>query len=258
MRAPQPGSGPLHGQVSLGCLGAICLLSSCGSLPVGAPLGDARVDATPVDSGLSDATLDASMGDGGTGQDGSGPDGGADPCGGSCGLGTYDACSCSQVDPCGWRGNGVCDDPCRSVLPGTYFPDHADCDLDLDGLYDTLEAELATQFEPYLWLSHKEEGYRDDRLPHYAVWPTTGTGVSIFYALSYYRDYGDPDLWGLSSHPGDSEVVVVEVNATGPGPEQGPYTLGRVFLSAHYGTASDGSGWFDLADIQVHADPLGA
>lgn len=248
----------------LGWLGWFpALLLGCSGDPVG---GDDPRDAAPdgrsLDSGHVDAAVDGSPGDAGppadAGLDGGQADGATDPCGGACLQGLHDPCTCAAVDPCGWQGNGVCDDACRAVLPGTFFPDLVDCDLDLDGLYDCLEAELATQFEPYLWLSHKEEGYRDDRLPHFAVAPIAGPGVSIFYALAYYRDYGDPDLFGLTSHPGDSEVIVVEVSATGPGPQDGPWALDRLFLSAHYGTATDGSGWFGLADIQVHADASGS
>ena len=49
-------------------------------------------------------------------------------CAGSCGRGRFDACTCAPDDPCGWVGDGYCDEnTCAGILPGGYFDDSADC-----------------------------------------------------------------------------------------------------------------------------------
>ncbi|MFH2009563.1 MAG: hypothetical protein ABI333_23425 [bacterium] len=238
---------------------ALLLPSGCESF---APSGqDAAVDGAAFDAALDAAEADAGAQDGATGDTGvadaevggdASPDGGVvEPCGGACDATAYDSCTCGAADPCGWQANGICDDACRTLVPGGHFDDGADCDLDLDGMYDTLEYELALQFEPFLWLSPREEGWRDDRYPHFAVETLPGGGVSIFYALSYYQDYGDPDLGGLTSHLGDSEFVVVYLQGSGP------YQLAGVFLSAHYGAITNGSVYADVTEIQLHQDATG-
>lgn len=177
-----------------------------------------------------------------------------EPCLGTCDASAYNACTCGAADPCGWQANGICDDACRAWLPSSHFDDLPDCDADQDGLYDSVELELALAFEPFMWLSASEEGYRADRLPHFAVEPSPdgGGGLSIFYAQSYFEDYGDPDFGGLTSHLGDSEFVVVELTGGG-----GPWQLDRVFLSAHYRAVTDSSGWYDVGQLQLHADATG-
>lgn len=209
----------------------------------GAPPDGALVDVAPLDvavvaDGAADATPDASA---------------VGPCNGTCDASQYNACTCGAADPCGWQSNGTCDDACGDWLPSSHFDDLADCDVDGDGLYDSEELALALQFEPYLWLSASEEGYRADRLPHFAVEPSPsgGGGLSIFYAQSYFEDYGDPDLGGLTSHLGDTEFVVVELTGGGP------WQLQRVFFSAHYRSMTDSSSWVDVSGIQVHADATG-
>ena len=47
-------------------------------------------------------------------------------CGGDCDSNRYTACSCGTDDPCGWAGNGRCDDACDS-LGGYHFDDSGDC-----------------------------------------------------------------------------------------------------------------------------------
>jgi hypothetical protein len=49
------------------------------------------------------------------------------PCGGSCDLGYYDACTCSSADPCGWSNDGYCDDACYQAFPADHFEDALDC-----------------------------------------------------------------------------------------------------------------------------------
>jgi len=217
---------PLHTLVWLG--GIAVLAVRCGD-PAGhgtpvdaasvdaAPVDAARVDAAPVDAAPIDAAPDA------------GPDAAPDaaPDAMPDAAPTADA---SVPQPCG-----------------------ADCDADGDGLPDADEVALALRFEPHLWLSLREEGFRADRLPHFAVRPLPGGGRSIFYALAYFRDYGDPDLGGLTGHRGDSELIVVEVTADA----SQAWQVDRVFLSAHYQSATDSSGWYDAADLETSLDASG-
>jgi hypothetical protein len=48
-------------------------------------------------------------------------------CSGECDAHRYTACTCGGSDPCGWIGNGLCDDACNGVLPSGHFDDSADC-----------------------------------------------------------------------------------------------------------------------------------
>jgi hypothetical protein len=40
---------------------------------------------------------------------------------------TYSTCSCSAVDPCGWRDDDYCDDNCAQDFPEDHFDDSNDC-----------------------------------------------------------------------------------------------------------------------------------
>ena len=46
-------------------------------------------------------------------------------CSAECGEPRYAACSCAPSDPCGWRGDGFCDDGCQRFA--SRFDDAADC-----------------------------------------------------------------------------------------------------------------------------------
>ena len=225
--------------IAVGLLPAFALLS-CGDDAGSAP--DAMVDAG---SDQLDAAHphDASPV----------PDAHTGPCQGACDQRAANECTCAPADPCGWQADGTCDDDCRHERPGDHFDDLADCDADQDGLYDGYEFDVARQFEPYLWIALSEEGFRDDRLPHFAVEPFGTDKLSVFYALSYYEDYGDKDLGGLTSHFGDSEFIVVDL-ALDVGDE---WIVDRLFLSAHYRTLSDASGWFAAYEFQTHVDGTG-
>jgi hypothetical protein len=124
-----------------------------------------------------------------------------------------------------------------------------DSDMDMDGLDDGCEFDLALQFEPYLWFSLTEEGFRNDRIPHFAVEPGSDGGVSIFYALSYFRDYGDPTFGGMSNHPGDCEFLVVNLNAQ--------WQLSHVFLSSHHRMWNDSSKWCTPSEMDFEVDDEG-
>ena len=49
------------------------------------------------------------------------------PCGGACGEGSYNACTCGAEDPCGWSGDDVCDRRCRDLVDEVEIFDDKDC-----------------------------------------------------------------------------------------------------------------------------------
>jgi len=51
---------------------------------------------------------------------------GGPTCGTECTDLVYTACTCGVADPCGWAGDGACDDYCSDNF-GSYFDDTADC-----------------------------------------------------------------------------------------------------------------------------------
>ncbi|MBN1773118.1 MAG: hypothetical protein JXB32_17765 [Deltaproteobacteria bacterium] len=106
-------------------LGALLLLgAACGGpLPVGDPDGGWDVwwtdDAAPPPDDAAPPP-----------DDGTPPvDVPVGPCSGECDAHRYTACTCGFDDPCGWRGNGLCDSACDTVLPSGHFDDSADCAL---------------------------------------------------------------------------------------------------------------------------------
>jgi hypothetical protein len=90
------------------------------------------------------APVAAPAADGGPGD--AGPDGGGDtdtdtdtePCDGACAEEFYNACACGPDDPCGWAGDGVCDEACVELdYVDEMFDDSSDCDPVPDGGTDT-------------------------------------------------------------------------------------------------------------------------
>jgi len=166
-------------------------------------------------------------------------------CNGECDKKLSSACTCAASDPCHWVANGACDQKCVGFEGG--FDDTADCDLDHDGMFDFVEHELAAGFAPALILSTTETC--DARSSMWATQPSLGNKyVSIFYALGYFQDCGDPET-GLYQHLGDSEFIVVDA-ATSDGVT---WTPERVFLSAHYkASITDGSAWHPPEEFQFY------
>ena len=176
-------------------------------------------------------------------------------CNGDCIERRYTECSCSVEDPCGWQNDGICDDGCNQFE--SHFDDSLDCfiDLDQDGLDDNFEYEIAKRFEPYLWFTSRE-GDRNQRNPHFAVREIQEDGetkITIFYAISYFKDYGDPDLGGLTSHNGDSEFIVLILKKN----IDDEWEVEFVFLSAHYATPTDSSGWYSGSEFHYYEDDEG-
>lgn len=168
-------------------------------------------------------------------------------CGGECTSKTASACTCAVDDPCQWAVNGVCDQACYAFASG--FDDTVDCDADEDSMLDFVEHDLAKGFAPALILAAAETCA--DRNPFWAVQPLgDAKHASIFYALSYLQDCGDPET-GLYQHLGDTEFVVVEVSTVGGT----TWTPDRIFLSAHYGAGiTDGSAWHEPEQLQFFTD----
>jgi len=76
------------------------------------------------------------------GEEDAGTDGGTDTdtelCDGACAAEDYNACACGPDDPCGWAGDGVCDEACIELdYVDEMFDDSADCDPNMDGGTDT-------------------------------------------------------------------------------------------------------------------------
>ncbi|MCK9460398.1 MAG: hypothetical protein M0R80_12235 [Proteobacteria bacterium] len=91
----------------------------------------ATAEALAADGGAVDAGVVDAGTDGGTDTD-------TDACDGACVEEFYNECACGTDDPCGWAGDGVCDEAC--VLQGhvdEMFDDSADCDPVPDGGTDT-------------------------------------------------------------------------------------------------------------------------
>lgn len=208
--------------------------------PSGVP--DLTVDAAPS-ADLADTVHEDTS-------DAVDPDtGGGGVCGGGCALGTMDACTCSAGDPCGWRGDGVCDWACWEFV-NEPFDDLEDCDEDRDGLPDPAEFELARAYRPELVFSSTE--VFEARQSFWSVSPAGEGHVQIFYALGYHEDGGDPDLLNAYAHLGDSEFIVVEVSGT-----ETLWWVTRVFLSSHYQAPTDSSGWHAPGELEWVAGPWG-
>lgn len=107
-------------------------------------------------------------------------------------------------------------------------------DADQDGIRDDCEWQIAYAFRPMLARNNSDEA--PEREPYYSVTRSSfgevGT-VKIFYALSYYRDPGDP-FFHMEAHDGDSEFIVVYVHNTAD-PRGTIWALDRATLSAHWG-----------------------
>ena len=164
------------------------------------------------------------------------------PCNGACDRREYTACSCSEADPCGWLDDGTCDlDACLEWdIP--IFHDNADCDDDDDGLAQIIEHIVAQVFAPALIFGDGDEW--TGRRSYWAVEVSASGSLSIFYALSYFVDGGDP--WFGGWHYGDAEFIVLEITVTDES-----WIMERAFLSAHYGQGAwDSSEWVSGSGLE--------
>lgn len=132
---------------------------------------------------------------------------------------------------------------------GVFLPSHmtwAYCrsttqwnDVDRDGITDECEDPLARAFAPTLWESATDDAIGKE--PFYSVspYPYALGKIQIIYALSYYRDAGDP-LTRSYAHDGDSEFIIVEVVPIGDNFTTN-FAVDYVFLSAHWDTEVESS-----------------
>lgn len=112
-------------------------------------------------------------------------------------------------------------------------------------MLDQCEFELAYAFRPYLAVNNW--GVDDLRREEY--WSVkAGTGaydIDIFYALSYYRDLGDPTCGGCTAHRGDSEWILLRVY-----PQAGKWWLRQAKLSAHWNSDAESTETVDAGALQ--------
>jgi hypothetical protein len=125
-------------------------------------------------------------------------------------------------------------------------------DTDHDGIRQDCEYQLAYQFRPQMARNSHEDA--PDREPYWSVTTVPGslTRVRIFYALSYYRDAGAPYTDGYSSHDGDSEFVIVELeNNMNPGNYR-LWEVTYVTFSAHWnaGWLVDHTATYAASDLE--------
>lgn len=116
---------------------------------------------------------------------------------------------------------------------GTGLPSGSD--MDNDGLRDDCEYQLAYAFRPHLAMNGSDEAPEHE--PYYSVKRITTSPdatVGIFYALSYYRDPGDP-FGTIEAHDGDSEFIVLEVRPAA----DSRYVLSYATLSSHWNAPYD-------------------
>jgi hypothetical protein len=129
-------------------------------------------------------------------------------------------------------------------------------DGDGDGVRDDCERELAHKFRPYLavkqppWYSF--EGDEDlRREEHWAgTLGETSNSVRIFYALSYYRDLGDPTCFGCTSHVGDSEWINLHLFY-----QNGFWYVRKARLSAHWRETAESTETVSATNLQFPGDP---
>jgi len=117
-------------------------------------------------------------------------------------------------------------------------------DADGDGLNQSCEQALATVFAPTEWFDNGED--TDAWWPHYAVKSVNYATkqVSIAYYSGYYRDGGG--LFGLTSHDGDSEFVIVEAHLEGS-----TWLVDWVYFAAHRNASvCDDSSWYPYWNVQ--------
>ncbi len=124
----------------------------------------------------------------------------------------------------------------------------AGTDSDGDGLTDACELTVARAFAPWMRVHPSDDITRDE---YYAVTPSTGNRILVFYAFGYHRDHGRVCSHAIcTAHNGDSEFVIVEVAAQ----SDPTWYMTEVFLSAHLGEGwgADHSDRFDATELDSY------
>lgn len=138
-------------------------------------------------------------------------------------------------------------------MVGAYAPG----DGDGDTVLDVCERELAQRFRPYLALRARDYWYSiagDDDVRREEHWAArTGdfaNSVKIFYALSYYKDMGDPTCLGCTGHDGDSEWVNLHLFYA-----NGLWYVDRARLSAHWHALAESTETVDAQNLEFPGEP---
>lgn len=125
------------------------------------------------------------------------------------------------------------------ALAADCVPGASTCDdLDRDTLLDAWEDLVLDRFRPFLVFDEQERLFTepDSVVAHVGrIAPTRRTDqVMMWLTILYDRDYGS--CGSLTSHPGDSERVVLLLSIDGP-----TVRLQRVYTAAHENTPTDHS-----------------
>lgn len=179
------------------------------------------------------------------------------------------ATACDPADPyccdvtmeqCEIPGGGV--EPGGTALPSADTWNYCtggltgSSDADGDQLRDECEYHLAYAFRPMLAMNASDDA--PDNEPYFSVTRQAPTAsnpatVRLFYALSYFRDPGDP-FFAFQAHDGDSEFIILEVHNT----IDATWVLDYAFLSAHWNTGSaDNSARYHHHDIEYPSESRG-
>ncbi|HEX8830232.1 MAG TPA: hypothetical protein VF705_03650 [Longimicrobium sp.] len=126
-----------------------------------------------------------------------------------------------------------------------------------DTLLDDCERELAQRFRPYLAVRARDYWYTiagDDDVRREEHWAArTGdfpNSVKIFYALSYYKDMGDPTCLGCNGHDGDSEWINLHLFYA-----NGFWYVDRARLSAHWHSFAESTETVDAQNLEFPGEP---
>ncbi len=131
-------------------------------------------------------------------------------------------------------------------------------DGDYDGVPDRLEYDLAHKFFPAIWMrNHADDRnvaylYKGWSIP-YTVQPLSSSSslcnegyecLEIRYGIAYSKDTGD-SIFGIGSHPGDSEFYAALVRRTtgwtSASGYSGYWQMIRDFTAAHWGSGAESS-----------------
>lgn len=106
-------------------------------------------------------------------------------------------------------------------------------DRDSDGIRDSCEAALAQAFRPML--ARNNHDHAPETEPYWSAARVSASSqqIKIFYALSYFRDPGDPQFV-MQAHDGDSEFIIVTIHNTN-NYRGSVWALDDETLSAHWG-----------------------